>query len=79
MTDTDILVREEDGMKSWLLLQKNGFTPYNIKSPLHNKILPQIGKHLPTLLKDGIPLRSTSVSLMNLKKMQSWKRLLTVR
>ena len=56
MTDTDILVREEDGMKSWLLLQQKGFTPHNIKSPLHNKILPQIGKHLPTLLKDGYPV-----------------------
>ena len=56
MTDTDILVREEVGMKSWLLLQKNGFTPHNIKSPLHNKILPQIGKHFPTLLKNGYPV-----------------------
>ena len=56
MTDTDILVREEDGMKSWLLLQENGFTPHNIKSPLHNKILPRIGKHLPTLFKDGYPV-----------------------
>lgn len=56
MTDTDILVRQEDGMKSWLLLQKNGFTPHNIKSPLHNKILSLIGKHLPTLLKDGYPV-----------------------
>jgi hypothetical protein len=56
MTDTDILVREDDGMKSWLLLQENGFTPLNIKSPLHNKILPLIGKHLPTLLKDGYPV-----------------------
>ncbi len=56
MTDADILVRKEDGMKSWLLLQENGFTPHNIKSPLHNKILPLIGKHLPTLLKDGYPV-----------------------
>ena len=53
MSDTDILVRKEDVMKSWLILQEHGFEPDTIKSPLHRKIKTHIGKHMPTLRKDG--------------------------
>jgi hypothetical protein len=53
MTDTDILVKRNDALKAWLILQQHGFVPELIKSPLHRKIITDIGKHLPTLLKDG--------------------------
>lgn len=53
MTDNDILVKKEDALKAWLLLQKNGFRSEMIKSYLHRKIITDIGKHLPTLVKDG--------------------------
>lgn len=53
MTDNDILVKNEDAMKAWLLLQKHGFIPEMIKSPLYRKIITEIGKHMPTLVKDG--------------------------
>ena len=53
MTDNDILVKEEEALKTWLLLQEHGFQSYIIKSPHHRKIITGIGKHLPTLVKDG--------------------------
>ena len=53
MTDNDILVKREDAMKAWHLLKQNGFSDGFIKSPLHKKILLDIGKHLPSLYKDG--------------------------
>lgn len=53
MTDNDILVKREDSLKAWYLLQQEGFTHELIKSPLHKKILLDIGKHLPTLYKSG--------------------------
>jgi hypothetical protein len=56
MTDNDILVKREDGLKAWNLMQKNGLEPVNIKSRLHRKIITDIGKHLPTLVRDGYAL-----------------------
>ena len=53
MTDTDILVKRDDALKAWNLLQQHGFAHEPIKSPLHKKIILEIGKHLPTLIKDG--------------------------
>lgn len=53
MTDNDILVKREDALKGWELLQQKGFSPELIKSSLHKKILCEIGKHLPCLYKDG--------------------------
>jgi hypothetical protein len=53
MTDNDILVRREEALKAWHLLQKSGFQAKTIKSGLHKNILLEIGKHLPTLFKDG--------------------------
>jgi hypothetical protein len=53
MNDNDILIKRGDSLKAWYLLQENGFTHELIKSPLHKKILPDIGKHLPTLYKNG--------------------------
>jgi len=53
MTDNDILLKKKDAVNAWYLLQKNGFVPDNFKSALHRKIITDIGKHLPTLVKDG--------------------------
>jgi len=53
MTDNDILVKKEDALKAWLLLKEYGFQSGIIKSPLHRKIITEIGKHMPTLIKDG--------------------------
>ncbi len=53
MNDNDILLKREDCLKAWYLLQKNGFKHGPIKSALHKKILPDIGKHLPELYKDS--------------------------
>lgn len=56
MTDNDILLKREEALKAWDLLQKEGFVPEPIKSGLHKKILLDIGKHLPELHKDGYSL-----------------------
>ena len=53
MTDNDILIKREDALKAWYLLQEYGFIPEMVKSPLHNKIIMCLGKHLPSLNKDG--------------------------
>ena len=56
MNDNDILLRREDALKAWLLLQDKGFIAKPLKSPLHKKILPDLGKHLPELYKEGYSL-----------------------
>jgi len=53
MTDIDVLVKKEDSLKAWHLLQKYGFVSDMIKSRLHRKIIAETGKHMPTLRKDG--------------------------
>jgi hypothetical protein len=53
MNDNDILVKREDSLKAWHLLQQEGFSPTLIKSPLHKKIMVDIGKHLPCLYRNG--------------------------
>lgn len=56
MNDNDILIRREDALRAWSLLKEKGFEYKPLKSPLHNKILPDLGKHLPELYKDGYSL-----------------------
>lgn len=56
MNDNDILIRRADALRAWYLLQNNGFKPKPLKSPLHKRILPDLGKHLPELYKDGYSL-----------------------
>jgi hypothetical protein len=53
MSDNDIFLRREDSLKAWYLLQQEGFSSEIIKSGIHKKILLDIGKHLPTLTKNG--------------------------
>ena len=56
MSDNDFLIREEEGLYAWKLLQENGFRMIMAKSPIHKKILPKIHKHLPMLIRDGYPI-----------------------
>jgi hypothetical protein len=53
MTDNDILVKREDCLRAWSILQQNGFSHKPVKSALYKKLLIDIGKHLPELYKDG--------------------------
>jgi hypothetical protein len=53
MNDNDILVKREDALRAWNLLRPYGFDSELMKSPLHKKIMINIGKHLPCLYKDG--------------------------
>src|SRR5664280_884465 len=54
MNDLDILVRIEDAIKLRNLLLKNSFKSQPAISPLHEKILPSYGKHLPEMYKNGL-------------------------
>jgi hypothetical protein len=56
MNDNDILIKREDALNAWILMKERGFRSKPLKSPLHNKILPDLGKHLPELYKDGYSL-----------------------
>jgi hypothetical protein len=53
MNDNDILVKRDEAIKAWELLQKNGYLPGISKSAIHRKIMMNIGKHLPSLYKNG--------------------------
>ena len=53
MNDTDILLKHDDALEAWHLLQEYGYSHELIKSGLYKKILADIGKHLPTLYKNG--------------------------
>jgi hypothetical protein len=53
MNDNDILVKRDEAIKAWELLQKNGYLPGISKSAIHRKIMLNIGKHLPSLFKNG--------------------------
>jgi hypothetical protein len=53
MNDNDILIRHEESLIAWQLLQKEGFTIEPPKSPLFRKIRAHINQHLPTLYKNG--------------------------
>jgi hypothetical protein len=56
MNDNDILIKPGESVKAWNLLQKKGFTPEPLKSPLLKKIMFDLGQHLPTLYKNGYAL-----------------------
>ena len=56
MNDIDILVPYKQCMEARRILLKNGFRSIPVKSPLYNLILPYYGKHLPELVKGGIPV-----------------------
>lgn len=57
MTDIDIYIPdEEECLKAWERLKSIGYVSKPLKSSLYNKILPDYGKHIPDLHKDGISI-----------------------
>jgi len=56
MTDNDILIKREEAIKAWELLQEKGFKINLQKSPLHRKIILEASQHLPALYKEGYAL-----------------------
>lgn len=56
MTDVDVLASGEDCLKARNVLMKNGFVSLPLKSALYKSMLLDIGKHLPTLSKNGFSL-----------------------
>ena len=55
MTDIDIYIPdEEECLKAWKQLKGLGYTSKPLKSSLYKRILPDYGKHIPDLHKDGI-------------------------
>ena len=53
MNDNDILLKSDEALKGWDLLQRNGYDPEPLKSPLFRKIRFELGHHLPALSKNG--------------------------
>ncbi|HKK41266.1 MAG TPA: nucleotidyltransferase family protein [Bacteroidales bacterium] len=53
MNDIDILVERWKCLKARSILMNKGFTSLPVKSVLHKLILDRIGKHLPSLIKNG--------------------------
>jgi hypothetical protein len=56
MTDVDILVSFDDCLKAAKTLTGGGFVSHPVKSLLHRPIVAYIGKHLPTLSKEGFAI-----------------------
>jgi hypothetical protein len=53
MTDVDVLVTRKNCMKAREILMNHGFISLPVKSVFHKPIMADIGKHLPSLIKDG--------------------------
>ncbi len=53
MTDVDVLISREECLEARDLLIRNGFTSLPLKSRIHKPVLTYIGKHLPSLIKNG--------------------------
>jgi hypothetical protein len=53
MTDVDVLVARKNCMKAREILMNYGFVSLPVKSVFHKPIMADIGKHLPSLIKDG--------------------------
>lgn len=54
MNDIDLFIDRNICLKAWELLISKGYLPQQLKSRLHEKLILDIGKHLPELYKDGI-------------------------
>ena len=53
MSDVDVLIAKEECIKARNILVANGFVSMPVKSALHKLIIGNLGKHLPSLIKDG--------------------------
>jgi len=56
MTDVDVLATREDCLKARNVLMDNGFVSLPLKSVFYKPIFQDMGKHLPTLTKDGFSI-----------------------
>jgi hypothetical protein len=56
MTDVDVLISRKNCVRARNILIRNGFVSLPVKSLLHKLIIADIGKHLPTLNKNGTPV-----------------------
>jgi len=54
MTDIDLLINRYDFLKARDILMENGYESLPVKSGFHKPIMEWTGKHLPTLMKNGI-------------------------
>jgi len=54
MTDVDILVDRHDYIKARSILMENGYDSLPVKSGFHKPIMEWTGKHLPSLIKNGL-------------------------
>jgi len=53
MTDVDVLTSREQCMQAWKILLSNGFVSLPVKSIFHKLIITDMGKHLPSVIKNG--------------------------
>jgi hypothetical protein len=53
MTDVDVLVERKDCIRARNELMNNGYATLPFKSAIHKLIIQYIGKHLPSLIKNG--------------------------
>jgi len=54
MSDVDILIDREECIKARKILLRNGYVSLHVKSFFHELIIAYSGKHLPSLIKNGI-------------------------
>ena len=56
MTDIDILIGREDYIKVRRVMMENGYDSLPVKSGLHKPIIAWTGKHLPSMLRNGVSI-----------------------
>ena len=56
MSDVDVLVTKEDSIKAYKTLIRSGYVALPVKSVLYKLIIKHIGKHLPSLIRNGFSL-----------------------
>ena len=53
MSDVDILISRNQSMRARQILINNGYISLPVKSIFHKPIIAYMGKHLPSLIKNG--------------------------
>jgi len=56
MSDIDLFISREECLNARKILMQAGFSSFPIKSSFHKPLLMYIGKHLPSLTKDGVSI-----------------------
>jgi hypothetical protein len=56
MSDADVLVAKQDSIKAYKSLIRSGYVSLPLKSVLYKLIIKHIGKHLPSLIRNGFSL-----------------------